>query len=247
MQIVSGAEAKRGREYELTRETGRKQWRTQYIGTRTREIGLEPQAFLAEMGANGLVVPHFHEVNQFQVLIAGSGSLGRSPITTIALHYADNHTAYGPIQAGPAGLSFFTIRAQSDSRPVYLHSPDYKSFLKPSKRRYLLATDIVLSTEPVLQHRTEVALESLLKDADFSDGLGVYMLRLGADMKAAGPDPKTTSCQYYLVVGGSLEYQDTTYRPWSLAFVKPDEQPLMACAGPLGLEALVLNFPKLAA
>ena len=99
ISAMSGEAARQTRILEHTRATGRRQWRTQYIGERTHAIGDMPQAFLAEMGPHGKIVPHFHEVDQFQVLISGSGSLGRTAFTAIALHYADHHTAYGPIEA----------------------------------------------------------------------------------------------------------------------------------------------------
>src|SRR5690348_13864030 len=99
VQAVSSEIAKRNRQQETTRGSQRTQWRIEYLGTRSNKIEGEPQAFIAEMDANGTVKPHFHQVDQFQVLVDGSGTLGRSPAPVIALHYADHHTAYGPIVA----------------------------------------------------------------------------------------------------------------------------------------------------
>lgn len=198
------------------------------------------------MDVNGVIVPHFHRVNQFQIMVSGHGSIGRNALPLVGLHYADRHTAYGPINAGAYGLGFFTIRAQSDPGAIYLHQPGYKDFLKPSKKRYLTAEHIGLSTECVLQHRGEVTLESVLeKDADVSDGLGALMLRMGAGAKTTGPDPRITGGQYYLVLNGSLEFAGASYAPWSMVYADRTEAPLEVHAGPRGLEALVLNFPRL--
>src|SRR5262249_46060424 len=126
----------------------------------------------------------------------------------------------------------------------YLHNPDYKNFLQPSKKRYLLMEGIEMSTEPVLQNRDAVALESLFQDTDADDGLGAYVLRLGADMTTTGPDPRLTGGQYYLVVNGSMVLEDIDYAPWSTIYAGPTDAPVAVCAGALGLEALVLNFPR---
>ena len=224
--------------------SGSLQWRTNFIGTHVEQVEDRPQAFLVEMSPGGVNTPHFHQVDQFQVLVAGSGTMGRNPAGIIALHYVDHHTAYGPLNAGPYGLSFFTIRAKSDPGGIKLDTPGYKDFLKPTKKRYLLAENIALSTEPVLQNRSVVALENVIDGADSSDGMGAYMLRLGAGMKTTGPDPKATGGQYYLVVNGSLHFDGASYPVWSTVFANPTDAPLEVCAGAYGLEALVMNFPR---
>jgi hypothetical protein len=223
---------------------GHTEWRTDYLGKRVKQIENSPQAYIADIDSNGSIPPHFHQVDQFQVLVAGSGSLGRTVAPLIALHYVDHHTAYGPINAGPCGLSVFTVRAQSDPGGIFLHKPGYKDFLKPTKKRYLLADNIRLSTEPVLQSRSEVALENVLEDVDNSDGLGAFMLRLGADMETTGPDPKATGGQYYLLLNGSLQLDGASYPTSSTVYAAPTDEALKVRAGPHGLEALILNFPR---
>lgn len=57
--------------------------------------------------------------------MTGGGGLGRNNdvMHPLAAHYADHHTGYGPINAGPQGFSCFTLRAKTDSGAVYLHRP----------------------------------------------------------------------------------------------------------------------------
>ena len=229
-----------------TSSNGQRRWYTDLIGDqKVDQVQDGPQSHYTEMDANGVIVPHFHQVSQFQIMVSGTGSIGRNALPLIGLHYADHHTAYGPINAGPYGLGLFTLRARSDPGAIYLAKPGYKDFLKPSKKRYLLAENIALSTECVLEHRGKATLESVLeKDADTSDGLGASMLRMGAGLKTTGPDPRTTGGLYYLMLNGSMVLNDMNYPTWSLVYANRTDVPFEVAAGPQGLEALVLSFPR---
>ena len=174
VQAITGERALKGRRIIKSGGTGGEHWRTDFLGKRSDgEIrDHQPQAFLIEMQANEVIVPHFHEVDQFQVFVSGSGSLGRDrdAAQPLTVHYADHHTGYGPINAGPQGYSYFTLRARSDSGAVYLHQPGYREKLKPSRKRHGTASGLTLSTEPVLLERKEAAIERLLQDLDGADG-----------------------------------------------------------------------------
>jgi hypothetical protein len=247
VHAMTSAQALPGRRIIKSRGTGEEHWRTDFLGLRSDgQMKNEPQAFLIEMSPNETIVPHFHEVDQFQVFVAGGGGLGRNNEVAhpIAVHYADHHTGYGPINAGPQGFSYFTLRAKTDSGAVYLHQPGYREKLKPSKKRHHLAP-VTLSTEPVLLNRSSVALEPLIEGQQKeTDGLGAFMLRLGPNMRTAGPDPRGTGGQYYLVANGSLECNGKSYPAWSTVFIDPAEAPLEVRAGPQGLEALILQYPR---
>ena len=247
IQAVSSETARQNRKAGKGRSTGFARWRTEYMGNRAEDGQVidRPQAFLVELAPQATISAHFHVVDEFQVMVAGNGMLGRNPTPAIALHYVDHHTAYGPITAGPFGLSFFTFRAQSDTGSVTLNAPGYKDLLKPSKKRYLLRENLPLSTEPVLQNRSDAAIEKVFDELqDDGDGLGASMLRLGASQTIAGPDPKKTGGQFYLVLSGSLRLRDATYPRWSTVYLGPSDAPLQAASGTEGMEALILSFPR---
>jgi hypothetical protein len=185
-------------------------------------------------------------VDQFQVFVSGSGSLGRNQegAQPLSVHYADHHTGYGPINAGPQGYSYFTLRARSDSGAVYLHKPGYREKLKPSPKRHGIAAGLTLSTEPVLMNRGEVMVEKLMPELDGSDGLGASLIRMGPGMTHAGPDPRATGGQYYLVLNGGLELATGSYGKWSTVFVPKTDAPLAFSAGTKGLEVLLLQFSR---
>ena len=74
-----------------------------------------PQAFLVEQEPNAIVHPHFHFVDQFQVVVDGGGRIGRHDVGPIMAHFAGACTGYGPITPGDGGLKYFTLRASADS------------------------------------------------------------------------------------------------------------------------------------
>src|SRR5262245_32821316 len=74
-----------------------------------------PQIYLAEEPADDALPAHFHAVDQFQVVVKGSGAFGKHEVAPFAVHYADAYSPYGPIRAGAGGLDFFTVRTLPDT------------------------------------------------------------------------------------------------------------------------------------
>lgn len=68
------------------------------------------QAYLVQQKAP-VLRPHYHEVDQFQIVVAGTGKLGGHVAAAGTVHYSDAYTSYGPIMTTePEGLSYFTLR-----------------------------------------------------------------------------------------------------------------------------------------
>lgn len=98
---------------------GQRYTMTDYVG---RHRGDRPaaggdhgrQAYLVRQEAPELRA-HFHEVDQFQVVLDGEGTLGRDRAVRGVVHYTDAYTSYGPIRTDPAvGLAYFTLRRRAD-------------------------------------------------------------------------------------------------------------------------------------
>lgn len=244
VHVVDGEAALRGRVLGRARTSGFKNWRTVFLGSHVSEMQRVPQVFLDEMAPDSTISPHFHQVDQFSVFVAGSGTLGRNAVPPVSLHYVDHHTAYGPIVSGDGGLTIFTIRVHSDPGGIHLHQPGHRERLEPTRKRYLLAENIGLSIEPVLRDREAAQLKPLFPDAECDDGLGAWMLRLGANGSERGPATNGTGGQYLLVLNGSVEHGGREYRPWSLVLSESSDANPLYRAGPDGLEGLVLSFPR---
>jgi hypothetical protein len=68
------------------------------------------QAFLIEQFAPELRA-HFHESDQFQVIVGGAGTVGQHRVGAGVIHYSDAYTSYGPIRTVDAdGLAYLTLR-----------------------------------------------------------------------------------------------------------------------------------------
>src|SRR5262245_4335911 len=80
----------------LNTPAGTGYWRSDLLISREGDAPA-PQAFLIEQDPRTLVGAHFHEQDQFQVVAAGGGTIGRHPLAPLSVHYASRYTGYGPI------------------------------------------------------------------------------------------------------------------------------------------------------
>lgn len=247
IHAMSGTEALSKRSMHPSPGTGIEHWGTVFFGPRSSTSAQSgPQATMSDLNANETILPHFHGTTQFQLFTAGSGIIGKSgALTPLMVQFKDHHTAYGPITAGPGGLSFMALRIRTGvSAPVYLKDPGYKEQLRPSKRRNLFSAPQILSTAPVMESRKEASWEPLFDPARIDDDMAGHLLRLGGNMAARGPDPGAAGGYYVFVANGSMVNNATELPLWSMVAVQPDEEEFEIRAGRLGLEALVLQFPS---
>lgn len=227
-----------------TAGNGQSHWRTDYLGERAVAKD-EPEAFLIEMTPGETILPHFHAVDQFQIFVEGVGTLGRSPVLPVMVHYADHHTAYGPIVASETGLSYFTFRPACDPGAVYRNFPDYRARLKPSRRRHSTVA-VQLSTPPVLAARSGVRVDPLLENERYDDHVSASIIRMAPGTRTTGPHPRETGGQYYLVLNGAGSVAGRTCGRWGIVHVAPEEEPLELEAESEGAEVLLLAFAKTA-
>ncbi|MFM7781105.1 MAG: hypothetical protein ACKPB8_20485, partial [Alphaproteobacteria bacterium] len=108
-----------------------------------------PQAFLVEQEPNAIVHPHFHFVDQFQVVVDGGGRIGRHDVGPIMAHFAGACTGYGPITPGDDGLKYFTLRASADSTGAHF-LPAARERMVKGPKRYVLADPILPSSTEAL-------------------------------------------------------------------------------------------------
>ena len=217
---------------------GRESWVYRFF-TASADAPDQPVAFLVEKKANGIVPPHFHEVNQFQVIAEGDGKLGKQDVQPFSMHYTNGFTGYGPITAADDGISFFTLRNRFDSGAKYF--PQDRPLMKPAPKRHRLVGPEPLSLAEALKSRETTALETLLDTEP--DGLASWFLRLGPNATTQTPSPEQGGGQYLIVAGGTLVYDGTELPKLSVVYISPDEGSITLQAGPEGLEALMMQFP----
>lgn len=200
----------------------------------------EPQAFLVEQEANAVVHPHFHFVDQFQVVVGGGGKIGRHAVEPIMAHFAGASTGYGPITPAEGGLKYFTLRASADGTGAHF-LPAAKARMGKERKRYVLADPVHPSTPEALAARREAVLDTVLQE---EDGLAILMLRIPPNGRLAAPDPSEGGGQSMLVAAGTIRHGDALLERLSALFVTPEEPAFVAEAGPEGGELLILQYPR---
>jgi hypothetical protein len=244
MTLIATAEAVRGNRKRAVAGDGMGFWHTLYLG-RTRynmapgeadppTNGLFPMAFLVEQDPGEVAHAHYHQADEFQVVVAGDGTLGTHPVRPVAVHFAGAHTAYGPIHAGTTGLTYLTLRNTFDPGARYMLSAENRIALRSVAGR---------------RHREAVAasvpdLGSYTLFGPHPDGLVAWRHRLPRTTLVTGPRPADGAGQYWLVLAGSLQYAGETLSRLSCVFLHPDDPTFAATAGLDGADVLVMQFPR---
>jgi len=229
-----------GREYTLSEFVGAMPLRGHYQeGNESNDNGL-PQGFLVTQPPNAVTPAHFHEPNQFQVFVEGAGRLGARPAPPLTVQYANGHTPYGPIVAGPGGLKYFTLRQAWDPGAKYV--PAALEKMRKGGQRTRMVSGIAVSTDAERKARTGMATETIFEAE--ADGLAALMFRVGPKERVKGlPDAREGGGQYLLVAAGSMIHGDAELPKWSTIFVSGREPPPAITSGDDGLDLLVLQFP----
>lgn len=230
-------------------------WNTAFIGKNRNTLGhgeappesgtLYPMAFLVEKEAGAVVRPHFHQADQFQIVVQGSGRMGLHDIGTVAVHYTDAWSAYGPIVAAEDGVSWFTLRNAWDPGAQYM--PGARARLREARARYQHRE----TASPAMPAWTSAELARLetpqrVTEMETQDGMGSWRFRLPPGAGATGPDPGQGGGQFWVVLSGQAACQESALLPpESCVFVGPQDASLSIAAGPGGAELLCVQFPVL--
>jgi len=232
-------------------------WLTTFIGENRNTLQpgapvppagtLYPMAFLVEKQANAVVKPHFHEADQFQVVVQGGGRLGLHDVGSVAVHYTDPFSAYGPIVAAGDGVSWFTLRNSWDPGAQYM--PQERDRLRAARARYQHRESTAAPLPPLspaeLAAVRDAGCVEVLEHA--ADGLGSWRYTVPALGGVIGPDPADGGGQFWLVLAGSAAVPGSAQLPvQSCVFVGPEDAALAVTAGAAGAELLCLQFPRLA-
>lgn len=245
--MVSLADAAARREQLGT--PGNEIWRTHFLaaapGTR------DPQAFMVQYAPGRVLRTHFHDVDEFQIVVAGRGTLGRHSIAPFTVHFARAFTPYGPIVAGADGLSFLTLRARRDSAGPQL-LPDKSEALDRVEGRTPWQAAKQFSLAPTSAVVSLVPLKKLVDGA----GLAAWVMHLPPQCSTAPPAARGSGGQYVVLLQGSISLRSGSlsgplsgpmfaplFAP-AVAFVAHDEVPMTLASGAQAAVLAVLNFPR---
>jgi rubredoxin len=217
--------------------TGGSRWNTYFFqpekGTRL------PQAFLVENTPHRVLRTHYHDVDQFQVIVQGGGTLGKHAVRPYTVHFARAHTPYGPIAAGESGIAWLTIRARRDAEGAQF-LPEKRAQLEQAvgRKPWQISRDALFPDSD-----EDVCLRAVQDMAD-DRGLAAYSLRMKPNATTQAPDPAGTGGQYLVVLRGSLHDKGREQRALAIGYVAPGEGRFRFTAGGEGLDALILHFPR---
>ena len=231
MQVVAVGER---RSHELVRAGG-SGWRHDYIGS-PGLIDTNPQAFLVDrLYPEARIDPHFHDVDQFQIVVEGYCRMGKKPAAPVTYQYADAYTPYGPIVGNEQGFAFFTLRPIASGG--FFAMPGNRHNM-PCRAGRNLAGRFECGQS---LGAGEVLREDLM--APQADGVAAVGWHLGA---RASTDalPSTGGGQYYLVCAGEISWEGKRLAEGSLAHVQPGEAAPALNAGANGASVLVLQFAR---
>ena len=237
----------------LARSTRRREtstgWNTAYIGANRYTLppaddALYPMAFLVEKWPGAVTRPHFHQADQFQVVVAGRGRLGDHEFGDGAVHYTDAYSAYGPIVAEKPGIWWFTLRNRWDPGARYM--PAEREALTAARdrhRHWELTTEAAPSA--LLGELAEMTGTSCQRVLEAEDGLAGWRYRIPPYTAIAGPTPSAGGGQFWLVLSGDAAVDGGKPLPAnSCIFVGPQEPAFTGACGPHGAELLCLQFRR---
>jgi hypothetical protein len=180
----------------------------------------------ALMQPNGdVIASHFHDVPQFQVIVGGSGIIGRHPMSRGMVRYVDRHRVYGPVRPGEGGLVYLTLRREHDPGPHYM--PESRDLL--AERR---------PVDPRGLSFDMAALDTCWRYANYGDEDGLLVSARNFGRREAVSVEMNGGGGFVVVIGGALEDAPAVCALWLEA-----GDALLGTGGSSGGRLLRLQFP----
>jgi hypothetical protein len=203
-----------------------------------------PQAYLAVQGAQVDEIPtHFHSVEQFQYVVIGSGTIGDRTVEAGVVHYADRFTPYGPLCAGPLGMTYATLRPCHDTGVFVMPAGQdrlaalLRSSMRPAGDRRQHTVDL---KEPV-ETTGETGRSEWIDLQRSADGFRIAVTAV-PPLAAAPPVVVGGSGAYLLVVGGAIDDDGGPYGSGSIAWRAAGDS-VRSQAAERGARLALLQFP----
>lgn len=232
MQVVATTER---RTKKVTRDGGTG-WRHDYIGS-PGVINAQPQAFLVDRLYPGARIdPHFHDIDQFQIVVDGFCRMGKKDAPPVTFQYADAYTPYGPIVGNEQGFAFFTLRPIASGG--FFAMPGNRHNMPGRAGRNIAGQ---FDTQRPALAAGDHTLEPLM--ADQEDGVAAAGLRLGPGARGVGL-ASDGGGQYYLVCRGEVNHLGKHLPERSVIHVEAGEPAPEFSAGPDGADVLIVQFAR---
>jgi len=198
-----------------------------------------PQAFLVEQEPNWTLRTHYHLQHQFQLVVSGSGTLGRHELAPYTVHYTTPESGYGPIVSGEQGLWYYTIRGKGGRGAHYLPDSraDMRTGLAKAQATSRRAAPLSAAQLAGLSAQTS---ETLIEPDD--SARAAWMLSIPPGASVALPAPAAHGGRFHVVCEGTLEAGGRTVERLGMFHLAAGED-WQGRAGAGGLQLVVLQFP----
>lgn len=205
------------------------------------EPGLDsPQCYLAEGAPSEGLRPHFHIVDQFQLVWNGSGTLGKHKLLPGAVHFARAYTPYGPIRNGAeSGVGYLTMRAHRDPGAQFL--PDARVNLDKVENRKPWQVTVMPDFDFELGDKG--AELKRIDDLSGQPGLAGWSVKIKPGANLTSPDASMGDGQYIVVMKGSIHHEGKDKNGLAIVWLPRNEKCFEIVAGSCGMEGLIINFP----
>jgi len=200
----------------------------------------DPSAFLVRytLGTNSSA--HYHSADQFQVIVEGKGLFGHHELGPYHVHFARAYTPYGPLlPSDKERWAFITLRSRPDPEGAQRLSTAREKLKQIPNRRPWQVTRKVEFPEPGGPVNLR-PIEGISND----EGLRGLALTMAPGAKTTAPDPSAGDGQYVIALKGGFLHEGREQKAIAVVFTQPHEPPFQIEAGPEGLEAIILDFPR---
>lgn len=198
-----------------------------------------PMAYLVQQAPDTEIQAHYHQADQFQLFVQGSGRLGTHPLEGITVHYANALSPYGPIVSRERGLQYVTFRNAWDPGAQWMPAAAQRLRDTPGRKHLMLTSAIA----------TEAAgddggpcMHEVIRDA--ASGLGVWLVRTGRDGVVRGPLPHEGGGQFWYSLEGEVELAGQRLERNSVVFTAPADKRVELRGMAEGATLVLMQFPR---
>lgn len=188
--------------------------------------GPQVQAIMQDFG--NVIPAHFHDVDQFQLVVGGGGIIGRHHFTRGMVRYVDRHKVYGPVRPDDDGLVYCTLRRVHDAGPFYM--PESREEL--AERRPVDPRGLGFDCS---------ALDTCWRDVTYDDADGLRVRAINLSYSCPVDVVMGGDGGFVVVIGGALG-GEVPIPAVSLCWMNADSRIILGAARS-GARVLQLQFP----
>ena len=123
-----------------------------------------PMAYVVSQAPDSTVQAHYHQADQFQLFVAGSGRIGVHTVQPLTVHFAGASSPYGPLIAGSSGLQYVTLRRSWDPGAQWMPESAPQLRQMQARRHRALTSEVIGWDGPLPSAGGALSVTSLLGD-----------------------------------------------------------------------------------